>query len=233
MSVPVHADDVRLRALLVAADENALIEAFDRHAPAAYALAARITGDPAHAEDAVQEAFVELWRHPERFDPRIGPMRSWLCVLARRRAIDLLRRRPVRRAYRTGLAGSAPARSAPARSAPAGSAPARSAPAGSAPARSAPAVSPPAGLVPVGPIGPVPVGAEGAGDVPGAAQAAAVRACVRDLPPLCADVIALAYYYGLSHRQVAVELGVSEDTARSGLRNGLRLLAERMTAAGY
>ena len=180
-----HADDVRLRAQLVVADGSALTEAYDLHAPSAYALALRITGDPSWAEDAVQEAFVELWRRPERFDPTTGSLRTWLCMLARRRAIDLLRRQSAQRDHLTRLAGQAPVE---------------------------PTVE---------------------DDVVGAAQAKAVRECVRDLPVLYRDAIALAYYYGLSYRQVAVELGVPEGTAKSRLRSGLRLLAQRMSAAGY
>ena len=180
-----HADDVRLRTALVAADEEALTEVYDLHAPSAYALALRITSDLGWAEDAVQEAFVELWRHPERFDPATGSLRTWLCMLARRRAIDLLRRQSAQRDHLTRLAGQAPVE---------------------------PTVEE---------------------DVVGAAQAKAVRECVRDLPVLYRDAIALAYYYGLSYRQVAVELGVPEGTAKSRLRSGLRLLAERMSAAGY
>jgi RNA polymerase sigma-70 factor (ECF subfamily) len=180
-----HADDVRLRTALVAADQDALTEAYDLHAPSAYALALRITGDPSWAEDAVQEAFVELWVRPERFDPTTGSLRTWLCMLARRRAIDLLRRQSAQRDHLTRLAGQAPVE---------------------------PTVE---------------------DDVVGAAQAKAVRECVRDLPVLYRDAIALAYYYGLSYRQVAVELGVPEGTAKSRLRSGLRLLAERMSAAGY
>ena len=176
---------MRLHAMLTTADENALAEAYDRHAPSAYALALRITGDQCWAEDAVQEAFVELWRHPERFDPATGSLRTWLCMLARRRAIDLLRRQSAQRDHLTRLAGQAPVE---------------------------PTVEE---------------------DVVGAAQAKAVRECVRDLPVLYRDAIALAYYYGLSYRQVAVELGVPEGTAKSRLRSGLRLLAERMSAAGY
>jgi len=180
-----QADDVRLRAQLVAADESALTEAYDLHAPSAYALALRITGDPSWSEDAVQEAFVELWRRPERFDPTTGSLRTWLCMLARRRAIDLLRRQSAQRDHLTRLAGQAPVE---------------------------PTVE---------------------DDVVGAAQAKAVRECVRDLPVLYRDAIALAYYYGLSYRQVAVELGVPEGTAKSRLRSGLRLLARRMSEAGY
>jgi len=94
--------------MLLAADEGALTEAYDLHAPSAFALALRVTGDRAGAEDAVQEAFLELWRKPERFDPHTGSLRTWLCTIARRRAIDWLRRQSAQRSYLTRLAGQAP-----------------------------------------------------------------------------------------------------------------------------
>jgi RNA polymerase sigma-70 factor, ECF subfamily len=183
--VPAAPEDVRLRTMLLAADESALSEAYDRHGAAAFALAFRITGDRCGAEDAVQEAFLELWRNPGRFDPDTGSLRTWLATIARRRAIDWLRRQSAQRGYLTRLAGQAP----------------------------------------------IEPGVEE--DVIGAATAKAVRECVRDLPRLYRDPIALAYYYGLTYREVAVELGVPEGTAKSRLRSGLHHLAERMSAAGY
>lgn len=171
--------------MLLAADEDALSEAYDLHAPSAFALAFRITGDRQGAEDAVQEAFLDLWRNPGRFNPDAGSLRTWLCTIARRRAIDWLRRQSAQRTYLTRLAGQAP------------------------------------------------IEAPVEDDVISAATAKAVRECVRDLPRLYRDPIALAYYYGLSYREVAIELGVPEGTAKSRLRSALHHLAERMAAAGY
>ena len=56
------------------------------------ALARRVTGDAATAEDVAQEVFVTLWQHPERYDATRGTLRAFLGVHAQRRAIDALRR---------------------------------------------------------------------------------------------------------------------------------------------
>lgn len=57
-----------------------------------HALCARITRDPALAEDAVQEAFLNAWRHLATFDGRAG-FRTWLHRIAVNAALEQLRRR--------------------------------------------------------------------------------------------------------------------------------------------
>ncbi len=64
---------------------------YQRHGPVAFALARRMLGSQAHAEDAVQEAFINLWRGATRYDPAKGSVRSWLLTMVRNRSIDLLR----------------------------------------------------------------------------------------------------------------------------------------------
>lgn len=77
---------------LRAGDESALRELFQREEKRALALAYRIVGDRATAEDAVQEAFAQLWERAAQLDPDGGRIESLLMTIVHRRAIDLVRR---------------------------------------------------------------------------------------------------------------------------------------------
>jgi len=83
--------DALVAARLAAGDEHALGEVFDRLAPGVYGAALRVLGDDCTAQDVVQDVFVELWSHPDRYDPAAGTLRTYLIVLARHRAVDLVR----------------------------------------------------------------------------------------------------------------------------------------------
>ena len=48
-------------------------------------------GSEQDVEECVADAFIYLWEHPERFDPGRGTLKSWLCIVARSRAIDRFR----------------------------------------------------------------------------------------------------------------------------------------------
>ena len=65
---------------------------YDRYSPIVYAVALRVLGDTARAEDVMQEIFMRLWRKPQLFDGTRGSMGAWLAVVTRNRAIDSLRR---------------------------------------------------------------------------------------------------------------------------------------------
>jgi len=92
--------------------EDALAEAFRRHAGAVYGLAHRVLRDPVAAEEVVQEVFLRLWNAPDRFDAERGSMRSYLLAQAHGRAVDLVRsdssrrRREERDAMRSPRSGS-------------------------------------------------------------------------------------------------------------------------------
>ncbi|MEY3021589.1 MAG: hypothetical protein RIS86_787 [Planctomycetota bacterium] len=65
---------------------------FERFGPRTYALAYRITGSPAEAEDVVQEAFLQAFRRWETFDGRADPG-TWLYAIAARAAKRRFRKR--------------------------------------------------------------------------------------------------------------------------------------------
>jgi RNA polymerase sigma-70 factor (ECF subfamily) len=85
--------DHELAAALASGSQEALADLYDRYAGLAYAIAMRILGDPGRAEDAVQEAFLNIWNQAETFDPERGSLRAWLLTSVRNRSIDYLRGR--------------------------------------------------------------------------------------------------------------------------------------------
>lgn len=92
-----HLSDEAIVALIARSEELALAELYDRHGRAAYALARRIVRDPNLAEDAVQDAFLAIWRSAARFVPERAGAMSWIMTLVHRRAIDIVRREQRRR----------------------------------------------------------------------------------------------------------------------------------------
>ena len=85
-------DGITLEARLRAGDGSALMELFQREEKRAFALAYRVAGDTAAAEDAVQEAFAQLWEQASRLKPRGGRIESLLMTIVHRRAIDQVRK---------------------------------------------------------------------------------------------------------------------------------------------
>lgn len=74
-------------------DGSALADLYDRHGRSVYALAVRILGDPAEAEDLTQDVFALAWKNAARYDPARGAVAAWLLVTTRTRAIDRIRAR--------------------------------------------------------------------------------------------------------------------------------------------
>jgi RNA polymerase sigma factor (sigma-70 family) len=92
-----HLSDEALVALVVRSDDAALAELYDRYGRVAFGLAHRVLRDRSLAEDAVQEAFLGLWRGASRFVPERAHARTWILTLVHRRAVDLVRREERRR----------------------------------------------------------------------------------------------------------------------------------------
>jgi RNA polymerase sigma-70 factor (ECF subfamily) len=163
---------------LAAGDEEALVEAYDAYAPVVYAVARRVLGDSGAAPDVVQEVFVELWCHPDRYDPTLGSLRTYLSLLARHRACDVVRSELRRIGREERHRRLVPEQRLP---------------------------SPPE-------------------EVAAADTACVVRDAVRLLPPDQRTVVELAYFGGLSYRDVADAVGIPEGTAKSRIRLALAKL---------
>ena len=61
--------------------------AFHQHKDAIYRFAWRMTNSPDASEDIVQEVYLSLLRHPDRFDSTKGPLRPFLLAVARNLAL--------------------------------------------------------------------------------------------------------------------------------------------------
>jgi RNA polymerase sigma factor (sigma-70 family) len=93
-----HLSDEALLSLVAGSDDQALAELYDRFGRVAYGLALRILRDETLAQDAVQEAFLAVWRSADRFLAERARASTWILTLVHRRAVDLVRREDRRRA---------------------------------------------------------------------------------------------------------------------------------------
>jgi RNA polymerase sigma-70 factor (ECF subfamily) len=83
--------DAELMAGVQAGDADALEALYDRHAPRMLGLALRMLGQREPAEDALQEAFLRVWRRAASFAPERGGFPGWLASIVRNLCLDYLR----------------------------------------------------------------------------------------------------------------------------------------------
>ncbi|SEK39392.1 RNA polymerase sigma-70 factor, ECF subfamily [Roseovarius nanhaiticus] len=91
---PVTRDEIEALIARAAMGERAAFEGLYTHTSAKLmAICLRVLGDRAEAEEALQESFVKIWRHADRYRANgLSPM-TWLITIARNTAIDRARKR--------------------------------------------------------------------------------------------------------------------------------------------
>jgi RNA polymerase sigma-70 factor (ECF subfamily) len=171
--------DNDLLAAVAGGDHPALLALYDRHGGVAYGLAYRILGDAGTAEEAVQDAYLRVWRRAATFDAARGAARSWLLTIVHHCAIDLVRRR----------AGAAPVVAA---------------------------------LDEMAERQPVP---DAWSEVSGRIESERVRTAVETLPGEQRRAIEMAFFDGLTHREIAERDGLPLGTVKGRLRLGLKRLS--------
>ncbi|MFE7973624.1 sigma-70 family RNA polymerase sigma factor [Streptomyces shenzhenensis] len=83
--------DRKMQQRLARGEAAALGELYDRFASLVHGLAHRVLGDEEAADGITREVFAHVWEHPDAYDPRQGPLRSWMAALTHRLAVQRLR----------------------------------------------------------------------------------------------------------------------------------------------
>src|SRR5947199_1107193 len=90
---PGAPSDLELMKAIQAEDPDALSQLYDRYNGILKALILRVIHNEAEAEDLLQEIFMEIWNQAKNFSSQKGKPLGWMVTLARRRAIDGLRKK--------------------------------------------------------------------------------------------------------------------------------------------
>lgn len=72
---------------------SALTELYSRHAPMLRGMIGSVVREESEADDVLQESFLQIWCEAGRYSPEAGKPLGWFVTIARRRAIDRVRRR--------------------------------------------------------------------------------------------------------------------------------------------
>lgn len=83
--------DRKMQQRLARGEAAALGELYDRFASLVHGLAHRVLGDERAADGITRDVFAHVWEHPETYDPKQGPLRSWVAGLTHRLAVQRLR----------------------------------------------------------------------------------------------------------------------------------------------
>jgi RNA polymerase sigma-70 factor, ECF subfamily len=73
--------------------QRGLKELYSRYAHILRALIGNVVHEESEADDVLQEAFLQIWREAHHYSPKAGKPLGWIITIARRRAIDRVRRR--------------------------------------------------------------------------------------------------------------------------------------------
>ena len=91
MRASIHYSEAQLEALLKSGKEKDFEILYDRFSDALYGVLCRVLHDEELAEDALQEAFMKIWRNGQKYDASKGTIFTWMLNIARNHAIDKLR----------------------------------------------------------------------------------------------------------------------------------------------
>jgi RNA polymerase sigma-70 factor (ECF subfamily) len=182
--------DDTLIARIQARDEPALAMLMNRHKALLRTVISRVVHTDADVDDTLQDVFIELWNRSHLFDTTKGKILGWIITMARRRAIDRVRRRQAydRAEERMRLQSESTACEM------------------------------------------VEQGADE--DACNSDRAAALREVLATLPEAQRQAVELAYYQGLSQREIAAKTGIPLGTIKTRLELGVRKIRTAILQLG-
>jgi len=168
--------DSELALRVAAGDRAAFLALYDRYAGRVYGLCLRMLQEPAAAEEVSQETFLKLWARAGQFDPRHGALVSWLLTIARRSALDRIRREARRPQLQAADSDDRLSR--------------------------------------------IPDPSSESEE----ARWGSLRLALQEIPGEQRSAIELAYYHGMSHRDIAEFLDIPLGTVKTRIRLGMKRL---------
>lgn len=162
-------------------DRDAFSDLYDEIAGTVFGLAKKVVVDPSRAQEIAQDVLLEVWRKAGDFDPGRGSAITWIAVMTRRRAIDVVRSSESSRQREEKVTAD-------------------------------PGDDP-------DPVSDVVVSLD---------ERRQVRRAMDSLTDLQREALELAFFNGLSHREVAAELGAPLGTVKTRIRDGLLKLSAEM-----
>jgi RNA polymerase sigma-70 factor (ECF subfamily) len=171
--------------------QHALKELYSRYARSLRALIGSVVHEESEADDVLQESFLQIWREAHHYSPKAGKPLGWVITIARRRAIDRVRRRDSYRRAKQRFEDEIKPQSKTSR------------------------------------------GGQTASEVSQSDLRSFLGRQMQMLPPVQREAVELAYFNGMSQREIAATTRTPLGTVKTRLQLGLRKLAQCVRPLRY
>lgn len=185
-----EATDEQLMNGICRQDQKCLGALYQRHHALLRTVVSRIVGNEYDVDDVLQECLLDVWRHAANYSRAKGEALAWIVTLARRRAIDRVRRIGTYHRCKERFRDE----------------------------------------VTVVQEGALHAGADE--EVASLDRATVIRKMIAKLPEAQQEAVQLAFYKGLTQREIAKFTGKPLGTIKTRLELGLRKLRNAMVALG-